>query len=182
MEIKESKGKLKIELDRTTQSFANALRRIMIAEVPTSIIEEVYVKDNNSALQDELLAHRLGLIPVRGGGTLKLQIEGPARVKSGNLKLVDGKVEVLNKEIPIVELLENQRIDLTAKPRISIGKEHAKWQSAIVGYEYKNPERINLEVESCSGLTEKEILKKSLEILKEKASNFKEGISKYKSF
>ena len=181
MEIKESKGKLKIELKGATQSFANALRRIMISEIPTSAVEEVNITHNNSALQDELLAHRLGLVPLQGEGTLKLQAEGPISVNSGNLKSADKKVEIMNKEIPIIELLENQKIDLTAKTRISTGKEHAKWQAAIVGYGYKNPEKIDLEVESCSGLTEKEILKKSLEILKEKAGNFKLEISKYKS-
>ena len=179
--IKESKGKLKIELNGTSPSFANALRRIMISEIPTSAVEEVYIKDNNSALQDELLSHRIGLIPLKGEGTLKLQIEGPASVKSGDLKLVNGNITIINKEIPIVELLKNQKIDLTAKTKISTGKEHAKWQAAIVGYDYKHPEKINLEIESCSGLTEKEILKKSLEILKEKARNFKVEISKYRS-
>lgn len=181
MEIKESKGKLKIELKGATQSFANALRRVIISEIPTSAVEEVNIKDNNSALQDELLAHRIGLIPVRGEGTFKLQVEGPASVKSGDLKPLDKKLEMVDKEVQIIRLLKNQKIDLTAKARIGTGSEHAKWQAAIVGYGYKTPEKINLEVESCSGLTEREILKKSLEILKEKAANFKEEISKYKS-
>jgi len=180
MKIKELKGKLKVELIDTTPSFVNALRRIMISEIPISAIEDVYIKDNNSALQDELLAHRLGLVPVKGEGTLKLQVEGPLSVESGNLEAIEGDVQIVNKKIPIVELLENQKIDLTAKTKIGTGREHAKWQCAVVGYNYKNPEKINLEIESCSALTEKEILKRSLEILREKAKNFKLEISKYK--
>lgn len=181
MEIKEKKGKLEVELTGATPSFANALRRVIISEIPVSAVEEVEVRSNNSALQDELLAHRIGLIPVKGEGMLKLQIDGPASVKSGDLISLDNKLEIVDKNIPLVELLKNQKINLTAKTKIGTGREHAKWQAAIVGYEYKNPEKINLEIESCSGLTEKEILKKSLEILKEKASNFKLEISKYKS-
>lgn len=46
-------------------SLANALRRIMIAEVPTVAIESVLVKDNTSVIQDEVLAHRLGLVPIK---------------------------------------------------------------------------------------------------------------------
>ncbi|KAG8823501.1 DNA-directed RNA polymerase core subunit rpc40 [Serendipita sp. 399] len=46
-------------------SIANALRRIMIAEVPTLAIERVYIYNNTSVIQDEVLSHRLGLVPLR---------------------------------------------------------------------------------------------------------------------
>ncbi len=48
-------------------SIANAYRRILIAEIPTLAIEEVYIHNNTSVIQDEVLAHRLGLIPFKGG-------------------------------------------------------------------------------------------------------------------
>lgn len=47
-------------------SIANAFRRILIAEVPTLAIEYCYFMDNTSVIADEVLAHRLGLIPLRG--------------------------------------------------------------------------------------------------------------------
>jgi len=43
---------------------ANALRRILLAEVPTMAIERVVLFQNTSIIQDEVLAHRLGLIPI----------------------------------------------------------------------------------------------------------------------
>jgi len=46
-------------------SIANALRRILLAEVPTVAIETVYIQDNTSILQDEVLSHRLGLVPIK---------------------------------------------------------------------------------------------------------------------
>lgn len=46
-------------------AIANAFRRILIAEVPTMAIEHVVVVNNTSLLQDEILAHRLGLIPIK---------------------------------------------------------------------------------------------------------------------
>ncbi|KAK5107552.1 hypothetical protein LTR62_001040 [Meristemomyces frigidus] len=48
-------------------SIANAYRRILMAEIPTLAIEDIFVFDNTSIIQDEVLAHRLGLIPLTGG-------------------------------------------------------------------------------------------------------------------
>lgn len=47
-------------------SIANAFRRILLAEIPTLAIEYVFVHNNTSIVQDEVLAHRLGLIPLTG--------------------------------------------------------------------------------------------------------------------
>jgi DNA-directed RNA polymerase I and III subunit RPAC1 len=47
-------------------SIANAFRRILLAEVPTLAIEKVYVENNTSVIADEVLAHRLGLVPLTG--------------------------------------------------------------------------------------------------------------------
>ena len=45
-------------------TIVNTLRRIMIAEVPTMAIETVIINQNTSIIPDEVLAHRLGLIPI----------------------------------------------------------------------------------------------------------------------
>lgn len=46
-------------------SIANAFRRILLSEVPTMAVEKVFVYNNTSIIQDEVLAHRLGLIPIK---------------------------------------------------------------------------------------------------------------------
>lgn len=56
---------LEFEVEGISCSIANALRRVMIAEVPTMAIEHVYIVNNTSIIQDEVLSHRLGLIPLR---------------------------------------------------------------------------------------------------------------------
>lgn len=45
-------------------SIANAFRRIMISEVPSVAAETVYIFNNTSVIQDEVLSHRIGLIPL----------------------------------------------------------------------------------------------------------------------
>jgi DNA-directed RNA polymerases I and III subunit RPAC1 len=46
-------------------SIANAMRRILLAEVPTVAIETIYMHTNTSIIQDEVLSHRVGLVPIK---------------------------------------------------------------------------------------------------------------------
>lgn len=59
-----STNELVFEMIGVDVSFANALRRILIGEVPTMAIETVFIWDNTSIIHDEVLAHRIGLIPI----------------------------------------------------------------------------------------------------------------------
>lgn len=59
-------SQLSIEFDLVgvDASIANAIRRTLIAEVPTMCIENVYIMNNTSVVQDEVLSHRLGMVPL----------------------------------------------------------------------------------------------------------------------
>uniref|UniRef100_A0A8C5C713 DNA-directed RNA polymerases I and III subunit RPAC1 n=1 Tax=Gadus morhua TaxID=8049 RepID=A0A8C5C713_GADMO len=63
-----------VDMDENTMEFdmvgidasiANAFRRILLAEVPTMAVEKVFIYNNTSIVQDEILAHRLGLVPIK---------------------------------------------------------------------------------------------------------------------
>lgn len=59
-----SDAKIRFRLANVSLAYANALRRIMIAEVPTMAIEFVTIRENTTPLHDEYIAHRLGLLPL----------------------------------------------------------------------------------------------------------------------
>ncbi|UCG95539.1 MAG: DNA-directed RNA polymerase subunit D [archaeon] len=186
-----SKGKeeIKFEVDKINPAFANALRRTMIMEVPTLAIEEVDFRANDSPMFDEVLAHRLGLIPVKfkpkmlkkmadcsceGEGCINCQVvfvldkTGPAIIYSGDLKSTNPDVEPLYDNIPIVKLGEKQRLIFEATAIIGTGKEHVKWKAANAFYTYKD-DKFVFTVETISGLSPKEIITKATEIMEEKS-------------
>jgi DNA-directed RNA polymerase subunit D len=138
--------------------FANALRRVMISEVPKLAIDDVNIHENTSLLYDEQLALRLALIPLKTDLSdygpddrisLTLQAISPERegytiVYSRELISSDPKVEAAFANIPIVKLISSeqevggiksvaqQKIALEAIAKLGSGKEHAKWQPVTV--------------------------------------------------
>ncbi len=156
--------KMEFILRDTNPTIANALRRVMMSEVPTMAIEIVKIHKNSSGLFNEVLAHRLGLIPLKfpvkhynlkkgckcgGKGCPLCQVkvkfdsnkkkpdkEGKIIVYAEDLEFDDDKVKPVDPNIPIVVLLEGQELKFEAIAQLGIGKEHAKWQAATVGYSY----------------------------------------------
>lgn len=60
-----SSERIEFDLIGVDASIANAIRRVLMAEVPTVAIEHVYIWNNTSIIQDEVLAHRIGLVPIQ---------------------------------------------------------------------------------------------------------------------
>jgi len=196
--LEKTKDTIKFSVEGIRPSFANALRRIMISEVPTMAIEWVDFKKNDSAMYDEILAHRLGLIPLTYNkktyklpeecreasvkdsqcyARLILKKKGPCVVYSGDLKSEDESVKPIFDKIPIVELLDDQELELVAYARLGYGREHIKWQGAVVGYSIDENGKIVFEVESCSGLSPEEIVITATEIFEKKVKEFKKQIN-----
>ena len=64
LESKKDEDKVSFMIKDANASYANALRRIIMEDVPTMAIEDVEIRSNSSILYDEMIAHRLGLIPL----------------------------------------------------------------------------------------------------------------------
>ncbi|XP_017470984.1 PREDICTED: DNA-directed RNA polymerases I and III subunit RPAC1 [Rhagoletis zephyria] len=63
--VKYDGNEMEFDMIGVHPGIANAFRRLMLSEVPSMAIEKVYIYNNTSIMQDEVLAHRLGLIPLR---------------------------------------------------------------------------------------------------------------------
>ncbi|CAM6090467.1 unnamed protein product [Calypogeia fissa] len=56
---------IEFEMIGIDAAVANAFRRILLAELPTMAFEKIFIANNTSVIQDEVLAHRLGMIPIK---------------------------------------------------------------------------------------------------------------------
>jgi DNA-directed RNA polymerase subunit D len=140
----------------------NALRRIALAEVPSMAIDEVVMIENSAILQDEIIAHRLGLIPLKTDldsynlpeecqcksefgcslcrVTLTLDTEakeGTRTVYSGELVSENPSIVPVSDKVPLIKLAQGQKLKLEAYARLGKGKDHAKWQPvSVCAYKY----------------------------------------------
>lgn len=154
----------KLVVEGVAPYFVNALRRTLVAEVPKLAIDKVTFYDNTSALFDEILSHRIGLLPIptdpstlnmkgqvdaEGKPTYVVRYtltkEGPCTVYSGDLEPEDKAFNIVDAKVPIVELLAGQRLILEAEAVLGDGTQHAKWQVCqAAGYTYFPTAQIDL--------------------------------------
>jgi DNA-directed RNA polymerase subunit D len=135
--VKKSDEKIVFTTDIST-NIANALRRSVL-RIPVLAIDEVEIEKNDSALYDETLAHRMGLVPLKmdkglkedSEVKLKLSHKAPGYVYSEELK---GDVEVAFGRIPLTLLTEGQEIKVTAFARMGKGVNHAKFSPGTLTY------------------------------------------------
>ena len=148
--------------------FVNALRRICMVEIPTMAVENVEIYKNDSRIFDEVLSHRLGLIPLktdldsitlreecdcedhcpRCSVSLVLKETGPKVVYSGDLTSQDPKIIPVYDRIPLLKLREGEEVELEAIAQLGIGLEHAKWQPTTTSA-YKYYPLITIDPEKC---------------------------------
>lgn len=140
-DLNEKEGKLSFITDMST-SLANAIRRSVL-EIPVMAIDEIELIKNDSALYDEIIAHRLGLIPIKtekGEKEIKFKLKeiGPKMVFSTDLKpSVD-----TGYELPIVLLDNEQELELVAEARLGKGIEHIKYSPGLVYFKHDVEEEL----------------------------------------
>jgi len=190
VEVKDlSERRMRFSVDGTTPLFLNTLRRTLIAEVPKMAIEEIDFHlgplgseedadieyESMTPLFDEIIAHRLGMVPVPTDlSLLKFRDECPGCsgkgcpsctityiinkkgrkngeiVYSGDLEPAGGDdaFRVVDKLIPIVKLREDEALLVYATAILGRGKDHVKWQ-AVIAPTYFPLAKIKLDSSKC---------------------------------
>ncbi len=133
-------------------SLANAVRR-SVNEIPTLAIDEVDIYKNDSALYDEILAHRLGLIPLKNqktkeGEFVELKLASAAKGQHKEVLAKELGKDVVHENTLIVILDKDQEIELVAKARQGKGIEHSKFSPGIIYYRQFNKLAIGKEAET----------------------------------
>jgi len=199
VENQEKKNRLIFSLKGVDTAYANTLRRIMGFEVPVMAIEDVEFRKNTSILYDEMIAHRLGLVPLstdlksynmmseckcKGAGcascTVKLilKVQGPCTVYASDIKSKDPEIKPIYGKMPIVKLLEGQELEFEATAVLGQGKEHSKWSTGLIYYKMPNVDgdEYTFTVESWGQLTPKEIVVNAINIYNKELEQFAELI------
>ncbi|MDH3365456.1 MAG: DNA-directed RNA polymerase subunit D [Thermoplasmata archaeon] len=174
--------KAELVISDTNPTFANAIRRTIVADVPKMAIDNVefhlgpIMDDDSKAYEsisplfDEIVSHRLSLVPVPtdlenynyrskcscgGEGCpsctimYSLNKKGPCTVYSGDLEpLGSEQFRIKDDLIPIVKLAEDQALLVYATAELGTGKNHAKWQ-ATVGAGYRYSAKIEIDTAKC---------------------------------
>ncbi|MDO8480658.1 MAG: DNA-directed RNA polymerase subunit D [Nanoarchaeota archaeon] len=147
---------VKLLIKGTTPAFVNSLRRAIVEEVPTLAIEDVEFRKNNSILYDEIIAHRLGLVPLKtdlkgyrmlkpgdepgkaNQVTFSLKTTKQGNVIAGDMDSSDKSVVPVYPDMLVTKLIKGQSLEFEAVAILGKGKDHSKWCPAHAYY-YNEP-------------------------------------------
>jgi len=169
---------MELKVSGVTPQFMNLLRRVLIARVPTIAIDDVIIIENSSIMFDEMLAHRLGLIPLKADilslkedtiAYFKCEISadyGDMMVYSRHLISSDPNIRPAFDTIPICKLAKGQKLSFEAIARVKQGYQHSRFQPvSACAYKQLDEETFIFRFES-TGISEPEkILQKGLEVI-----------------
>ncbi len=169
--VKEKGGELSFSVTLPHISYANAIRRLGLGQVPTYAIDKIIVYENGSAFFDEFIANRIGLIPIispekdAGEVMFTLNAEGPMTVPSSMLESSNPNVIIANNKIPIIDLDPKQVIRMEGIAIQGNGRKHAKFQPGLVAYEYNDNGEFNFKIESFGKMTNSELVKRTVKTI-----------------
>jgi DNA-directed RNA polymerase subunit D len=158
MELKEKTNDKISFVSKVNVSLANAIRR-SVDEVPILAISEADIYKNDSALYDEIIAHRLGLVPIKNqklkeGDIVEYKFKAKGDGEGEMILAKELGDDVVYPEMPIVLLSDGQELELVAKARIGKGIEHARFSPGLLTYKHLAKISLNADGEKHTELAE----------------------------
>lgn len=175
IEIKEdSVNAFRFTISGIDAAVANAIRRVAISDIRAFAIDKVTFYENSSAMFDEYIAHRIGLVPIITPKSVgeedqvlfTLDSQGPKVVYSRELESRDKEIKVANGDIPVIKLDEGQRIRLDATAVPGKPSTHTKFQACLIKYNPLSEDSFEFDVESFGQMPPKQIINNALESIK----------------
>jgi DNA-directed RNA polymerase alpha subunit len=129
-------GKIELKTSIKDPNEANLLRRSFLTCVPSIAIDYVIFDENDSARKDDILAHRLGLMPivygqVENGTRFSFFFSGDTDISGNHKRITCADME----EIPFVYpnstltyLRKGERLSFTVVLKVDTAISHAKYK------------------------------------------------------
>ncbi len=123
-------------------TLANAIRRT-INEISTLAIKEVDIYRNDSSFSDEIVAHRIGLVPlqnekIKEGDVIELKLKVESHDDGVDVLSESLGEGVCIKNLPIIRLNKGQGIEVVARASLGKGSDHARHIPGLVYYYHLN--------------------------------------------
>jgi DNA-directed RNA polymerase alpha subunit len=175
---------------------AARIRQIIMSSLESMAIEIVEIIENTTDLQDESIALRLGLVPIkcinvediplikdtknikdetRAGVPFSINVTNPSSSKSTysvtekDINIKDKRCRTVTSGTPLFKLRPGQSFELVGLIQKGTGKMHAKWQPTTnVKFSYDEKEnKYILSLETNNRVTCREVISRSLYILEQ---------------
>jgi len=160
VEVRELRGnRIELIIKGFNVAYVNAIRRLILSDVPTIAVDFAYFYENSTDVYDEMIAHRLGLLVLKSDEALSkyaspeacadsqppnpkcfvemfldigLEESAPTGfyVKASEFKISDPSISPVYPDTPITYIAPGQRLHVVAYARLGRGREHAKWSPA----------------------------------------------------
>lgn len=137
--VKVESGSATFHVTGTDNVKLNKLRRILLSRIDTMAIDSIYIESNTSVFPDELLAHRLGLVPIQiidkplselteFTFTLDVKCEDTmCIITTDDLRPSEEAAVRWMGDIELLKLNKDQEIHISCVAKVGNGQMNAKW-------------------------------------------------------
>jgi len=172
IDIIEKKGNELIFTFEGPNEYLNALRRVCMSEIPVLAVTEIEFLKNDSAIYDEMLAHRIGLVPIttslkitkKEKKEMVLNKKGPGYAYSGDIKSKNPEMKPAFDKMPLTLLENEQEVKAILTVDFGTGKEHTKFSPCLFIFRRYPQVKILEQEKGLVNVCPKKVFKKDKEI------------------